>query len=255
VKWILARQGADGQIAGEFKAGRGWAHAICGMALAEAYGTARNPMVGRAAQKALDYSVEAQTERSGWGRALGAKPDLSTTGWYLQQMGSAKLAGLMFPREVITSAAAFLDTVTKKDALSAGQCSMVPGGKATPSMTAVGMLARLRIGVKPNDPAIAGAADHLASRPPAWTTKRTADFHYWYYGTTAMFQVGGQRWKTWNRAFRDMLVQQQRRGGDEDGSWDPYGPGAGSGGRVYSTAMGVMCLEVYYRYPPPPPGR
>jgi hypothetical protein len=49
-----------------------------------------------------------------------------------------------------------------------------------------------------------------------------------------------------------MLIQRQRRGGDEDGSWDPI---AGSGeakyaGRVYTTALGCLCLEVYYRYLP-----
>ena len=35
---------------------------------------------------------------------------------------------------------------------------------------------------------------------------------------------------------------------DEDGSWDPIGEWGIAGGRVYSTAIGAMTLEVYYRF-------
>ena len=34
------------------------------------------------------------------------------------------------------------------------------------------------------------------------------------------------------------------------GSWTPDGVWGGYGGRVYSTAMAALCLEVYYRYLP-----
>jgi hypothetical protein len=34
------------------------------------------------------------------------------------------------------------------------------------------------------------------------------------------------------------------------GSWDPDPLWGGYGGRVYSTAVGALCLEVYYRYLP-----
>ena len=40
----------------------------------------------------------------------------------------------------------------------------------------------------------------------------------------------------------------QRRAGCEDGSWDPVGEWGAAGGRVYSTAICAMTLEVYYRY-------
>ena len=33
------------------------------------------------------------------------------------------------------------------------------------------------------------------------------------------------------------------------GSWDPDCAWGGVGGRVYSTAMVALCLEVYHRYP------
>ena len=44
------------------------------------------------------------------------------------------------------------------------------------------------------------------------------------------------------------LLPHQRTDGNFEGSWDPIGPWGKDGGRVYSTAMGALMLEVYYRY-------
>ena len=71
-----------------------------------------------------------------------------------------------------------------------------------------------------------------------------------------MFQMGGEYWTEWNRRFRDGLVRLQElknildeRGWFIRGSWDPKDTMWGAqGGRVFSTAMAVLCLEVYYRY-------
>jgi hypothetical protein len=46
----------------------------------------------------------------------------------------------------------------------------------------------------------------------------------------------------------DAVVKTQRRGGNEDGSWDPVDPWGEDGGRVYSTAMMTLCLQAYFRY-------
>ena len=48
---------------------------------------------------------------------------------------------------------------------------------------------------------------------------------------------------------KEALCQNQEMKGCQDGSWDPAQDTWGdSGGRVYTTAMGALCLEVYYRY-------
>ena len=49
---------------------------------------------------------------------------------------------------------------------------------------------------------------------------------------------------------KETLIPNQRKGGDEDGSWDAVGKWCAAGGRVYSTAMGALCLEVEVRYLP-----
>ena len=42
----------------------------------------------------------------------------------------------------------------------------------------------------------------------------------------------------------------QRKDGDEAGSWNPSGSHAAAGGRVVSTTMATLSLEVYYRLLP-----
>ena len=46
------------------------------------------------------------------------------------------------------------------------------------------------------------------------------------------------------------LVARQRMSGEMAGSWDPVCVWGGYGGRVYSTALATLCLQVYYRYVP-----
>jgi len=46
------------------------------------------------------------------------------------------------------------------------------------------------------------------------------------------------------------LLARQRHDGALVGSWDPDNLWGNYGGRVYSTAMATLCLEVYYRYLP-----
>jgi len=74
-----------------------------------------------------------------------------------------------------------------------------------------------------------------------------------YYSSLAIFQAGGDRWETWNRSTRDLMInsQVQSGGGCLDGSWDFKGTvftGHDVAGRLLSTAYVCLSLEVYYRY-------
>jgi hypothetical protein len=87
-------------------------------------------------------------------------------------------------------------------------------------------------------------AEHLPNKWPG-------NLYYWYYGTLCMFQKGGDHWKSWNEPMKQILPEKQRKDGDFDGSWDVFYDFNGGhiyGGRVMSTSLGALCLEVYYRY-------
>jgi hypothetical protein len=136
-----------------------------------------------------------------------------------------------------------------------GRARYAPKRPASQSMTSVAMLGRMFAGYERTEQVLIGGANWLVENPPRWDVgpKGAGEwmFYYWYYGTLVMFQMGGQWWKQWNAAMREMLISKQIESRDTrtDGSWEPIKDGA-KGGRAYSTALCCLCLEVYYRYLP-----
>ena len=93
----------------------------------------------------------------------------------------------------------------------------------SPSMTAEAMFCKQMLGMRRDNAASREAAEYLLARLP---TRTTFNEYYWYYGTLAMYQYGGEGWRDWNGAIRDLLTSEQRTDGDFAGSWDPLGPWA-----------------------------
>jgi len=119
-------------------------------------------------------------------------------------------------------------------------------------MTAVGILTRIFLGENPKESRmIKKGADQCLKIVPVWDTEDgSIDMYYWYYGSLALYQVGGNAWKTWSKAMVPCILKNQfpKGSGARTGSWDPIGPWGPDGGRVYATAMMVLCLETPYRY-------
>ena len=102
-------------------------------------------------------------------------------------------------------------------------------------------------GMPAGSPTAAEAADQLLSEMPG---DGPVNLYYWYYATLGLYQAQGDHWQRWNRALQKNLVARQRDSGNVAGSWDPESVWGNYGGRVYSTALATLCLEVYYRYLP-----
>jgi hypothetical protein len=250
----------------------GYNHAICGLALAEAYGMTRDETLHKPAQLAADYSVNIhQQPYYGWRyRAKYGQADMSNTGWFVMQLKSAKIAGLTVDSGGFQGAQNFLDKVTEKDGRARYTEVIYPPmhelHKPDPIMTSIGMVCRLFMGASRDEATLKGAATYLGKFTPRWDGKYDEEaggdktFYYWYYGTLGMFQAGGESWTKWNETLKPTLVNNQCRGPvplsgeltDKDGSWDPWAGGAQTekGSRVFSTALGALTLEVYYRYLP-----
>jgi hypothetical protein len=69
-----------------------------------------------------------------------------------------------------------------------------------------------------------------------------------------MFHMGGEHWKQWNQALKQVLLETQLTEGEAAGSWDPMRPvpdrWSPQAGRIYVTTMNLLNLEVYYRHLP-----
>jgi len=264
INWLISQQRTNGAIGENNGPGSGWQigggynHMIAGLALAEAYGMSKNSRTQRAAQKAVDYTCNVhQSPGSGWRYKPGMAADISVTGWAAMQLKSARIAGLRVPDSSFAGARSCVDSGSGgAGGEYGGRVAAYQSGKSPNPMTAsMGAVCRIFLGEPKGSPDLEASANMMANELPAWGADvgdtGGCQFYYWYYGTMAMFQLGGSWWKTWNAPMRDMLVENQRRGGDADGSWDPVGARDGRrGGRVYTTAMGALCLEVYYRYLP-----
>ncbi len=239
-------------------------HSIATLALSEAYYFSKSPTLGRSVKRAVRFIEKARNPYGAWRYdvpPLGDN-DTSVTAWMVLALASAKEAGINIDREAMTGALGWIDEVTDSATGRVGydelgsSSSRVPGHndhfpiETGEAMTAAGLLCRFFVGQDPSDtPAMEQHADLLLQSLPEWDPEGFGcDMYYWYYGSYAMFQMGGKHWDKWNKAMKSAVIDSQRQDGHQKGSWDPVGPWGYSGGRVYSTAMMVLCLEVYFRY-------
>ncbi|MHC5039490.1 MAG: hypothetical protein ACYTHM_19480 [Planctomycetota bacterium] len=238
-------------------------HAIASMAMAEAYGMGRkSPLLQNAAQRGIDFLVGCQNPYLGWryGSQTG-ESDSSVTGWAVLALKSAMISELHVPKESMQGALHWFDKVTDEAYHKTGYTSKGDTGarlkeaigkfQSTEAMTAVAVISRIFIQGKKAGPRpeILGGGNLLKQNPPKWDVRGgTIDMYYWYYGTLAMFQLGGSYWKAWEEPLKNAILPTQMRTGCENGSWDPVGAWGTAGGRVYSTAINCLSLEIYYRY-------
>jgi len=263
VNWLISIQKPDGTFT-EKKHDAHWQYNefICCLAVSEAYGMSQDGRLKAVAQKSVDYLVANQTPYSGWRYQPKQDSDTSVVGWGTMALKSAKMAGLKVDGTAFQGVNAYLDKVTEKGADGKVEVTYHPEERIssgfeedTRCTTAIGMLCRQFLGARQDDPLVTGSAKFLSVHLPDW---KKCHFYYWYYATLAMFQQGGAEWNRWNDAMKKTLVDNQCKGGpmdgsvnDKDGSWDPkcyYG--YRWAGRVYTTALGALTLEIYYRYLP-----
>ena len=155
-------------------------------------------------------------------------------------------SGLEVPDSSFTGAKNFLDSVTDNTYYLTGYTEKGNSVRIKECMTAVAMTARVFMGAERNDPYLIGGAGNLKGNLPDWG--KEVDYYYWYYGTLAMFQMGGDSWTAWNDKMKSALVDHQERGGCLDGSWPCKDEWSKSGSRIYTTSLNVLSLEIYYRY-------
>jgi len=281
INYLVSVQKADGYL-GE----RNYEHAVATAALCEAYVMGNDPTLHDPALKAVQQilahenrdgadSSSTASMGMGWDYATpGQRNDSSVSGWNVMALKDALAAGLV-GSEALAGPKHWLDTVWKKTNpdwakldpytgesrfpytyqtdTTAIEIAAAPGpkqpGPNDHDLTCVGATCAVFLGHHAGDPMLESMSNYIVNHyaPTSWPT----NIYYMYYNTMTMFQVGGEKWKLWNGAIRDVLVKSQRSGDDcFAGSWD-WSAGSfigGETGRVLTTAYACLCLEVYWRY-------
>ncbi len=256
VDFLIRCQGGSGDLSGPKQIGqspsatnaRMYCHGIATLALAEAYVMTHDPRIKPALVKATEFTRGMQDRISGGWRYLPQEPgDLSQFGWQAMGLRSAERGGIAIPLDVKQRMHKFLDSC------SAGQRGGLAryrpdGSPPSETMTAESLACRLIIGYPLTADAQREAEQMILSNLPG---VKQDNVYYWYYATMALFQLQNEPWRRWNQALKKRLLETQLPAHDiQAGSWDPDELWGGYGGRVYSTAMSCLCLEVYYRYLP-----
>jgi hypothetical protein len=265
LRFLKNSQDEDGVFGSRASHSYMYSHSIATLAMSEAYWMTRNPLYRKPAQEGLNYLAMARNPYMAWRyEPRGGDNDTSVTGWCVMALKSGKFAGLEVDPDAFEGARMWIDKMTDPNfgqvgydfpggapARPEGKSDRFPPEKSQ-SMTSVGILTRIFLGEDPRtSPMIKKGADLCIQTLPDWNPDDgSIDMYYWYYATLALYQVGGSHWREWNKAMKDAIVRHQhgKGTGTRKGSWDPIGAWGDDGGRVYSTATMVMCLEVYYRY-------
>jgi hypothetical protein len=265
LSWLKKQQGDDGRFAK-----LNYTQGLATLPLVEAYGMTKDPMLKEAAQKGVDAILEGQRPYEAW--HYNSDPDgkkyndTSVSSWQIQTVKSARTAGLKINGMPFQGMLNWIDFAQdlKGRGVMPYQGSVKNGKKGGGGLatTAIAAMSRMYIGQTKDHPGVSKAIKIFTTGNglPKWTPKGkfgrgNSRFYYWYYATLACFQSGGEPWKIWNKAMTKELLEHQCQlakgcAPKDDGSWPPEFGNDHRSGRVWTTAVGALIMEVYYRYTP-----
>ncbi|MHC4840566.1 MAG: prenyltransferase/squalene oxidase repeat-containing protein [Planctomycetota bacterium] len=246
-----------------------YAHSIATLALTDLYLLTGNAKLRPKLKRALLYMLSMQSATGGWDYKqrsprnserfkFSKRDDMSISGWAILALVAAREANFDVPEDNLKRVVAFLKAYTEDNGEVIYANRTPRAGHRGPGVLAVGNIGRVLMGESPKSAMQKKQRGMIAKDPPEWETEGTneGNMYSWYYGSLAMLlgkdQTDGERnWRDWNIGLKRTLLENQCKSGPRKGSFDPvHHWGEHGGGRVYSTAMGVLCLEIYYRYRP-----
>jgi hypothetical protein len=247
LEFLLASQAATGSLAGQAELFAAmYSHGIATLALSEAYALSGDQRLLPGLERALAYTLNSQHVSGGWRYQPHDAGDMSQFGWQVMALRSAALGGsIVVPATTHNRMVRFLASCSS--GRHQGLAAYRPGDRPSRTMTAEALACRYFLAAENAPGTVEEAARYVLEEPPG---AGATNYYFWYYGTVALFQRQGEAWTRWNAALKRELLARQRFEPAVAGSWDPDDLWGGYGGRVYSTALAALSLEVYYRYLP-----
>ena len=222
-----------------------YVHGAATLALCEAYGMTRDRKLKPAAEGAVLFLVNSQDRRGGgWRYNPQQGGSTSATAIQVMALKAAEKAGIRIPDETWKGISYYLDSVSVDGAGRYGY--EVEKKTYAMSVTSMALLSRMYLGWGRND------GDMRAGIALIDRSTSTENYYTNYFATQAIKNWGGTEWERWNGRMRDELIARQETDGPAKGSWIPRDRAdySLSGGRLLTTCLATLTLEVYYRNKP-----
>lgn len=278
LEYLMQRQQRGGSLAGSAQYfAQMYCHSMSLLALSEAYALTGDERLRPNVQAGVTYSTDTQNRAGGgWRYQPQEAGDMSQFGWQAMALRSASLNGIALDENSQRLMRVFLQRHSR--GTHGGLATYRVGEATTPTMTAEALFSRYLLGERPSRLQVEEATVEIlgitARSPstnelPAMLTmqdcqnlpgRQVDNLYFWYYASLALRQAASdpasadsaivnQSWELWNKNLCTRLLSLQQSDGSESGSWDPESClWGGYGGRVYTTSLAVLCLQVYYRY-------
>lgn len=260
-------------------------HAIATAAFAEMYSLSGDNLLKGILERAVKYLIAAQRENGGWGDEVrGIECNARATAWAILALKQAAMAGLEGDFSAMKKGAAYLTTLTRGEGDdvrtwyddTTADRPLGADFEANAILDAMNIVCQLYAGALKADSAVVKVQLKRITATPATWEKGKVDFEFWWWASMATFQAGDDAPKArrvkddedvappppnWRQGVVKLLLARQRGFSDADkaakatdenldeyGSWDAVDPFASCGGRIWSTAMASLTLQIYYRY-------
>ncbi len=261
---VLAAAQEDGYITSNGT--RMYSHAFATLFLAEIYGMTHRQDVRRKLQKAVDFIVTTQNEEGGWRYVpFAPESDMSIVVCQVLALRAARNIGIRVPKATVDRAAQYVvdSAITENthrnfhtsmylDEVGSFHYQRGRGSRSSFPLTAAGVTALHGVGIYSDD-SIRRGLDYLRHHLDEFNDQygRQVNGHYFfwyghYYGVQAMYTAGTayqvNYWEPYFEKVRNELLDMQ----NADGSF----PNRTGPGPAFGTAMGVLILEIPYRFLP-----
>lgn len=222
-----------------------YVHGAATLALCEAWGMSRDRTLKPACEGAVRFLINSQDPRGGGWRYNPRQPgSTSCTAIQVMALKAAERAGIPVPPATWQGVSFYLDSVSVD---REGRYGYEAQKKAFDiSVTSMALLSRMYSGWQRNDGDLRKGIALIDRKGPY------DNLYYCYFASQVMKNWGGPEWSRWNERLRDDLVAWQDREGDSTGSWSPRDRSdtSVSGGRLLTTCLAALTLQVYYRNQP-----
>jgi len=230
-------------------------NAICILAVCELAGMTGDKNLIEKATKAVKVIIERQNQNGGWDYTSPSNSsDTLVTGWNIFALTSSKLIkvnvedslkkALNYFKLITPDIQEGTEPILKTHCKDRWQPVVKREIPTSNTATAVCLVSRLCIGEK-DIRLLKAHANTLRKHFPKDFKK--ADPYGLFFSFAGMFHMDEKRLKDW----RNLLLENLCKKGCAGGSWDPtLHPASQHGGRLLTTALTSLCLEIYYRYLP-----